>query len=462
MRLTKRVFHDLAIWMVGFGLSIGVGFPFFVLLLDVPIEIALTPAFFGACLGAGTLTGCLNFVLARTVVGQKIRLLSESMATVSQDLREMTYGDDFSRCTSESCSIAVDSHDEIGDSAAAFNDLVSALAASMRTQTAVRSFTRMLASRLELDAVSTGALHELLAHTGATAGVILVDTGGALEARANRGLRQPESIADNDHVRAALRTGATEVLEIPSEVEIDGALVDFRPKAVVFVPIFHKNVPLGVVVLAATEGFAPEAIARLDLFSHGLGLALNNALAHDRLQRLAALDPLTGVYNRRFGLARLHEEFSRALRSNSPVGLLLIDIDHFKSVNDTYGHLVGDRLLTMVAGVVGSVLREGDILIRYGGEEFLTILPAAACEDLRTIGERVRRAVEESTLNDGSQSIKVTISIGGVAFPNQNVDGEESLVELADAALYTAKQSGRNRVQIANEEPALRAGSAAF
>ena len=129
----------------------------------------------------------------------------------------------------------------------------------------------------------------------------------------------------------------------------------------------------------------------------------------------------------------------------------MLDLDHFKSVNDTYGHQVGDRLLTSVAGIVSSMLREGDILVRYGGEEFLVVLPAASSENIRAIGERVRRAVEESSLVDGSQTVRITISVGGAAVPHQNVHGEESLIEFGDEALYIAKQAGRNRVEIANE-----------
>ena len=453
MRLTNRVFHDLAIWMVAFGLLIGVAFPFFVLLLGVPFETAITPGFFGACLGAGALAGCLNFTLARLVVGYRVRLLADRMGRVGDELREMTYSGDFSRCTPEECSIVVDSNDEIGDSARAFNSLVHALASSMRTQAAVRSFTRMLSSRLELDTVANGALRQLLEYTGAAGGAVLVDIGGRLQSKASLGVRLSETMVDSDHVRAALRTDSTEVLDVPVGVEIEGALVDFRPRAVLFLPVSHKNVPLGVVVLASTVVFDAEIRARLDLFRHGLGLALNNALAHDRLQRLAALDPLTGVYNRRFGLGRLHEEFGRALRANSPVGVIMLDLDRFKSVNDTYGHQVGDRLLTSVASIIASILREGDILIRYGGEEFLAVLPAASSEDIRAIGERVRRAIEESSLVEGSQTVRITVSIGGAAYPNQNVESEETLVELADEALYAAKQSGRNRVEIANERP---------
>jgi diguanylate cyclase (GGDEF)-like protein len=203
-------------------------------------------------------------------------------------------------------------------------------------------------------------------------------------------------------------------------------------------------------VLGKTGTYQQEELVRLELFRQSFGLALNNALAHDRLQRLAALDPLTGVYNRRFGLGRLHEEFERAIRSSAPLGLLMLDIDHFKSVNDTYGHQVGDRILKSVASITRSILREGDILVRYGGEEFLAILPAASSEDLRLIGERIRRSTEESAHPEGQQTIRVTISIGGAAFPNQNVEKESSLLQSADDSLYKAKETGRNQVVIAN------------
>ena len=245
-------------------------------------------------------------------------------------------------------------------------------------------------------------------------------------------------------------------MEVPTDVEIEGALVDFRPRAVLFLPVSHKNVPLGVVVMASTGPFDTEIRARLDLFRHGLGLALNNALAHDRLQRLAALDPLTGVYNRRFGLGRLHEEFGRAIRANSPVGVLMLDLDHFKSVNDTYGHQVGDRLLTSVAALVASILRDGDILgPHYGGEEFLAILPAASSGNIRAIGERVRRTVRSPLSWKAARRYGSPSVLAVPPTPIRTSETEDTLVELADEALYAAKQSGRNRVEIANEHSTL-------
>jgi diguanylate cyclase (GGDEF)-like protein len=177
---------------------------------------------------------------------------------------------------------------------------------------------------------------------------------------------------------------------------------------------------------------------------------MNNAIDHDRLQRLAALDPLTGIYNRRFGLGRLHEEFGRAVRNGSPLGVLMFDIDHFKDVNDTYGHLVGDRVLKSICAIArSSSLREGDVLLRYGGEEFVVVLPAASADDIRIVGERLRRSIEDSSLSDGAKTVKVTISVGGAAYPNHNVENEDVLLRLSDEAMYLAKNTGRNRVEIA-------------
>jgi len=448
MRITRKVFHDLAIWMVAFGLMIGLVFPFFVMVLGVPRDIALTPVFFLACLGAGALAGVINYGLARGVVGGRLCVLAGSMRHVEENLLSMTFSGDLSQCTPENCSIAVDSEDEIGDSALAFNRLVEALAVSMRTQAAVRSFSEMLTSQLEIESLGDNALRLFFEHTGAAGGLILHEAGGELKVAASRGLRDPDKVAASDHVRIAVRTGERQVIAIPDDVRVEGVVADFRPGEVIVFPVIYKSIPLGVVVLATGRTFDPDHRARIDLFLQGLGLALNNAMAHDRLQRLAALDPLTGVYNRRFGLVRLHEEFGRAVRANTPVGILMLDIDHFKAVNDTYGHLVGDRLLKSICAIARSSLREGDVLLRYGGEEFLAVLPAASAEDLRLVGERLRRAVEDSALSDGAKTVRVTLSVGGAAYPNQNVESEEVLIRLADEALYRAKDSGRNRVEI--------------
>ncbi len=449
MRMTRKVFHDLAIWMIGFGLAIGIVFPFFAVMLGVPRENALTTTFFIACLFAGALAGVINYGLAHWVVGLRLRILAEGMRHVEQNLQTLSCDGDLLSCTPEKCSIPVDSEDEIGESAGAFNRLVETLASLMRTQAAVRSFSEMLTSQLEVESLTANALRQFLEHTGAAGGLILCQCEGEMKLGAASGLREPESIATSEFVQTAMRTLEAQSITIPENVKIEGVMTDFRPQEVLVLPIIYKRVPLGVLVLASGSAFNADHRARIELFLHGLGLAMNNALAHDRLQRLAALDPLTCIYNRRFGLGRLHEEYERAVRMNSPLGVLMLDLDHFKDVNDTYGHLVGDKVLKSVSGIARGQLREGDVLLRYGGEEFLAILPGASAQDLLIVGERTRKAVEDSALSAGANTVRVTVSIGGVAFPNQNVEGEEGLIHLADAALYRAKASGRNQVDIA-------------
>ncbi len=451
MRITRKVFTDLAIWQVAFGLGIGAAFPFFVMALGVPRDTALTPVFITACLLAGALSGVMNQFISHRVVAARLRVLVDSMTHVGKVLDGAAFSGDLSRCTPEACAIAVDSEDEIGESAQAFNRLVEALAQSMRAQAAVRSFSDMLTSQLEIEGLADHALRQFVEHTNAAAGLVLHQSEGELKIAASRGLKDPAAIVVNDQVKLAADRGDRQVISIPEDVLVDGVMADFRPREILVFPIQHKSVPLGVVVLAASRPFDADERARIDLFVQGLGLALNNAVAHDRLQRLAALDSLTGIYNRRFGLGRLREEFGRAVRAQTPLGVLMLDIDHFKAINDTYGHLAGDRLLKAVAAIARSSLREGDVLLRYGGEEFAAVLPAASAADLRALGERLRRAVEDFSLAEGEKTVHVTVSVGGAAYPDPTIDNEDTLIRLADEALYRAKDGGRNRVEVTSE-----------
>jgi two-component system cell cycle response regulator len=137
------------------------------------------------------------------------------------------------------------------------------------------------------------------------------------------------------------------------------------------------------------------------------------------------------------------------VRAEAPLGILMLDLDHFKAVNDTYGHVVGDRVLRAVAHACRRVLREGDVLVRYGGEEFLVLLPGAGTADLAQIGERIRRAVAETTVVEGDQQVAVTVSLGGTTYRDSVTTSSELLVAQADAALYEAKAAGRDRLLVA-------------
>jgi diguanylate cyclase (GGDEF)-like protein/PAS domain S-box-containing protein len=166
--------------------------------------------------------------------------------------------------------------------------------------------------------------------------------------------------------------------------------------------------------------------------------------ANARLEALASLDALTGLKNRRAFEERLHEEISRARRSKETFALLLLDIDHFKNFNDSFGHPRGDDVLKSVARVLSRSVRDADFISRYGGEEFAIILPDSDRDGAKLMGERLREAIEENAWDVRP----ITVSVGAAAW----VDGatSESLIDQADRALYRSKQAGRNIVTLAD------------
>lgn len=164
------------------------------------------------------------------------------------------------------------------------------------------------------------------------------------------------------------------------------------------------------------------------------------------LESLSVTDDLTKLYNHRAMQQRLKDEFRRAQRYNEPLSLLMLDVDHFKSVNDRYGHLFGDKVLSELAGVLKEHVREIDIVARYGGEEFMVILPETHFSGSLTVADRLWRAVAEHPFEHDDTQVAITVSVGISFFPNKNIANVEQLVQFADEALYQAKQQGRNRI----------------
>jgi len=435
--------------MLGFGLLIGLAFPFVVVLLGVPRDIALRPSFFTATLVAGLVVAEVNHLLARTVVGVRLRSLVGGMQRVEGSLVDASRSGDWAGCDPAACTVPVDSTDELGEVAASFNRLVTGLSNSHQVSDGIKSLSRAFAAHLELGALAEATLGELSIRTACDAACLLVVNNGRVEVGGSSGVRDAEQLVAGETVLTALRTARPTVLHLSADVMVSGSLVDFTPQEVQVVPVSYGVVPVGVLVVAFAQPSSPQARAVLNATMPGLAVALNNALNHENLQRVAAMDPLTGVYNRRFGLQRLTEEFGRSSRSGDPLGLLMLDLDHFKAVNDTYGHLVGDRVLQTVVRAARQVLREGDVLLRYGGEEFLIVLPGAGRDDLMQMAERVRRAVAEAEVTEAGQRIPVTVSIGGSGLPDNNATKPQDLIVVADAAMYSSKESGRDRWVIA-------------
>jgi diguanylate cyclase (GGDEF)-like protein len=167
---------------------------------------------------------------------------------------------------------------------------------------------------------------------------------------------------------------------------------------------------------------------------------------NDRLLHISLTDGLTGVDNRRSLEQRLHEMFEHSLRLHEPISCVMCDIDHFKKVNDTYGHAAGDEVLKQFAAILKLEAREIDRVGRYGGEEFLLLLPGTVLDSAVTFAERVRQRVEENTFSFEGGTLKRTVSLGVASWPHPRIKGREDMLKAADDALYVAKEMGRNRV----------------
>lgn len=174
----------------------------------------------------------------------------------------------------------------------------------------------------------------------------------------------------------------------------------------------------------------------------------------EKLRFNAMHDPLTGIFNRGAVLDRLHSELARSRREKQPMTLAILDLDHFKRVNDTYGHLVGDEVLRETTRRIKSIVRDYDILGRYGGEEFLIIIPGASREGGLNVYERIREGIACPPMNTSAIPVTVTASMGVVEY--NGVMEEQELIQLADDALYQAKEHGRNMVVCAGQD--LRSG----
>ena len=194
---------------------------------------------------------------------------------------------------------------------------------------------------------------------------------------------------------------------------------------------------------SAADGF-------VELLRASLGYAVRNAQVFDRTRRLTFTDDLTALYNSRFMSLYLEQEIKRCRRTRSPMSLLFMDLDGFKAVNDTHGHLAGSRTLVEVGGLLAATVRDADVLIRYGGDEFVIVFPETPLNGALVIAERIRQVIAaKAFLATLGMRAHVSASIGIAAYP-ESAEDIKALISGADAAMYRAKALGKNRVVAAN------------
>jgi diguanylate cyclase (GGDEF)-like protein len=325
--------------------------------------------------------------------------------------------------------------------------------------TVLHEVNTRVAAALDPDEVLAGmldSLHQLVTYQ--TAAVHLLDLDVTVPAQGRRTV-VPSTTLPRLRAARTFDAGPLEAMEGAVAGEDSTVVEAMRAQQTVGKPTGERGlrlaVPLraggralGALELQLAEPLPEDEVKVIELLAAAAAVALQNAHLYQETQRLATTDPLTGLSNYRHFHDLLNLEVQRAHRMDYSIGLVMMDLDHFKQVNDRHGHPVGDFALRSVARLLSTRLRRTDVVGRLGGEEFGAILPGASLEEVAVVAEKLRVAVEAlPPVGGGMQEdpTPLTVSLGGTSLGSEVVDAE-LLVSCADRALYQAKRSGRNQV----------------
>uniref|UniRef100_UPI003F69423B diguanylate cyclase n=1 Tax=Paractinoplanes polyasparticus TaxID=2856853 RepID=UPI003F69423B len=377
--------------------------------------------------------------------------------------------------------------DELGRLAATFNRMTRELQAYVQALTASRDQLRghlailgeTLSSTHDLHRILQVILRTALAATGARAGlVLLIDRpSGQLVAQCGVGLAGRWDVPEAELPQQRLPIGEGVLGAVAASGEPrrgQGELASSEPpcRTYVAVPICAPGVPeepgdpvpfpetLGVLALydrVGGDSFDDSDLSTLRTFAGQAGVAVHNVRLHEEAQRLSLTDPLTGLWNYRYLRESLRREVERASRFGRMLAVLVLDLDHFKDVNDTYGHAAGDAVLGEFARRIRVGLREVDVAFRQGGEEFVVLLPETDAYGGAIVAERLGAAVRAQPVSIDGVQVPISVSIGVAVFPEH---GENSLQVLAaaDRALYAAKNAGRDTYRLAEPADVTKSG----
>jgi diguanylate cyclase (GGDEF)-like protein len=357
----------------------------------------------------------------------------------------------------------VETRDELGRLAESFNRLLAGLKQTTVSKREIERRNADISLLSEMNQVLLSALtleeaYELLPRFArrlfpASEGALYVLAGARsrLEAKAAwgaasaDGMAPPECWALRRSQVHVVRDGALDLACQHAERAGLGA----RPQ--ICTPLSSLGEAIGSLHLVFPGGHAisPEEQRLAGMLAEQLSFALGNLRLREALREHSVRDSLTGLFNRRYLEETLERELRRAARKGQPLAVVMLDVDHFKRVNDTFGHDAGDAVLRSLAATLRAAVRGSDIICRYGGEEFIAMLPEAGLETALQRAEALRAAVARTEVSDGRQKIgPVTLSLGVAAYPEHG-ETPAALIARADEALYAAKREGRNRVVVA-------------
>lgn len=451
--ITGSVIKDQLIYMLGFGLLMGIIFPFFSLwLLKLPPAQVLTPLYFSMCVIAGLIVGLCNYFIFRGVVYRFLSRLSEKMNQFQSRLETYRRSPSSAeKCRAEDCAIDTSSADILGAICQEFNRLILTVAEYIEADRTTDVFLDRLKRSLKLEDVAEVVLETFSDYFGAQGSFLLVLERGEFTLIKSRSIDIDKEKVNQNFWHELLRQEKPLVV---TEIEGDALHLNIGvgqldPRHVALIPLKYQNENVGICGLLSREPFKRD-LTSLEARNFIIQATpfIYNAMIMKRLEIMAAIDELTGALNRRFGLRRLNEEFERSRRYRLPLSVAMVDIDHFKKINDTYGHQAGDFVLKTLANVFTNSVRVSDLVIRFGGEEFLLAFNGASAIDAYNIVEKLRKNVETMRLQYGAFDLKITFSAGIASFPSDKVSDLANLIHLADVGLYKAKETGRNRIVI--------------
>jgi len=385
---------------------------------------------------AALLAAAVGVLLALSITGPLAKLVRAVQTVSAGDLNQ---------------EINIETRDELADLADNFNLMRENLRDRMEELNILYRVGQTMSSELDYDKLLYLILEEVIQVMGAEKGslMLLDEDTGKLVIRVAKGLEEdiikgtriaPGQGIVGQVVQARKAILVENTLEEPGFKELKGREVE--PGTLLSVPLMVRGSTIGVVNVSKS---IPGSFGRKDLklfagLANQAAIALENAI----LYKEAITDGLTQLFIHRYFQRRLDQEMRRAGRYGSPLTLTMLDIDHFKSFNDKYGHQVGDRVLKVVAELLANNVRNVDIVARYGGEEFAVISPEKTSEDFCIAAERLRKAIEEHPFEVDGERVQITISLGIATFP-EDAEEKHELIEKADMALYQAKETGRNR-----------------
>lgn len=401
-------------------------------------------------------------LLVATALGYALaRLLARPLQRLAEGAREVASGNFDTH-------VDAGGQGDVAQLAEAFNEMTQHLRGYVGELERSRDELRRGLDRLGETLSSTHDLGGMFAVILDTAAITLQAKAGAvyllspsgrdLRLEVARGYQAPERASLKVGEGIAGRSAAGVSVLLPSERDPVSPSRPVEPAAptAIAVPLIRGDRTMGVLALygrSIPEPFEQEDVSTLGSFAAQASVAVENVLLHKEAQRLSITDGLTGVWNRRYLQLTLTKEIERGQRFGRPLSVLMMDIDHFKNVNDAHGHQVGDEVLVELTRRAMSTIRgQIDALARYGGEEFVVVLPETPSDGARVVADKIRAVIRHRPfVEEGNTSVPLTVSIGVASFPEDGATADE-LIRAADLAMYQAKEAGRDRVETAQTQ----------